>query len=326
MALWLRLSNHRNFENIKSRYNEQFPIEVRSACAEWIEYQILSEQNVDVNIGQSPENFISSLIGQLESENEKYDNPENIPIFYHIENSIRMFRANMYNSFAIYKQIRDTITYEQHFLDINEKLDHLKLAVSENTEIQNKFNNELNSFNSLVFNETMTTLEARKSYHMKITQIAGYLLKSFQFIITEIQNVLNMVIFERLGRWQRDQAFIANGAQLPDALDEIQDWFAEMAQLICTTRNSINATRNLNAITAIQINNIRMNEQMDHFHSLIMQQLQQLIVSGFIVEKQPPQVIKTKTRFAATVRLLDVGFQLNDPLVTVSILSGKNFF
>ena len=43
-----------------------------------------------------------------------------------------------------------------------------------------------------------------------------------------------------------------------------------------------------------------------------------------IVEKQPPQVLKTNTRFSATVRLL-VGTKLNvhmsPPVVTVSIIS-----
>jgi signal transducer and activator of transcription 5B len=46
--------------------------------------------------------------------------------------------------------------------------------------------------------------------------------------------------------------------------------------------------------------------------------------SSFVIEKQPPQVLKTNTRFSATVRLL-VGTKLNvhmsPPIVTVSIIS-----
>jgi len=46
--------------------------------------------------------------------------------------------------------------------------------------------------------------------------------------------------------------------------------------------------------------------------------------SSFVIEKQPPQVLKTNTRFSATVRLL-VGAKLNvhmsPPIVTVSIIS-----
>ena len=52
--------------------------------------------------------------------------------------------------------------------------------------------------------------------------------------------------------------------------------------------------------------------------------LDSLVKSSFVIEKQPPQVLKTNTRFSATVRLL-VGTKLNvhmsPPVVTVSIIS-----
>ena len=52
--------------------------------------------------------------------------------------------------------------------------------------------------------------------------------------------------------------------------------------------------------------------------------LDALVKSSFVIEKQPPQVLKTNTRFSATVRLL-VGPKLNvhmsPPVVTVSIIS-----
>ena len=52
--------------------------------------------------------------------------------------------------------------------------------------------------------------------------------------------------------------------------------------------------------------------------------LDQLVKSSFVIEKQPPQVLKTNTRFSATIRLL-VGTKLNvhmsPPVVTASIIS-----
>lgn len=322
MALWARFSN---IENIKSRYNDTFPIEVRSLCAEWIENQIINDPrdlNNDSYLVRNAAYFIRSLIEQLK-ENEKYINPED-PIFIVIENAICMFRTNMSNSFAIYKQICENILYEQQFFDITERLGRIRYAQLENTKKQNQYCTELQRFNSVVFYETIDAVEMRKIYHSQITQIASDLLNSYECIVTEIQNVQNTVIFERLDRWKRDQAFLANSAQLPDnTLNDIQEWFAVLAELIFTTRHSIDDIRKLNAITAIQIND--MNETMERLHYRIMQQLKQLIGSGFIVEKQPPQVIKVKTRFAAAVRLLDVGMQLNDPMVTVSILSGEYF-
>ena len=49
-----------------------------------------------------------------------------------------------------------------------------------------------------------------------------------------------------------------------------------------------------------------------------------LLFSSFVIEKQPPQVLKTNTRFSATVRLLvgtKLNVHMNPPIVTVSIIS-----
>ena len=46
--------------------------------------------------------------------------------------------------------------------------------------------------------------------------------------------------------------------------------------------------------------------------------------STFIIEKQPPQVLKTQTRFGATIRLLVGGklnVHMNPPTVKASIIS-----
>ena len=48
------------------------------------------------------------------------------------------------------------------------------------------------------------------------------------------------------------------------------------------------------------------------------------IYSAFVIEKQPPQVLKTQTRFGATVRLLIGGklnVHMNPPAVKASIIS-----
>lgn len=48
------------------------------------------------------------------------------------------------------------------------------------------------------------------------------------------------------------------------------------------------------------------------------------VLSTFIIEKQPPQVLKTQTKFAATVRLLVGGklnVHMNPPQVKATIIS-----
>lgn len=370
MALWKRLFAHPGFERLKTLYNDSFPLEVRFVCAEWIEEQIKIDQFVDIHndpqLEQRAGNFMRSLIDQLEKEKEKYKSPDQMSLKYRVEAAIHTFSENLFNPFPAYKQIRDAIMYEQHFvdnldenpqfnfmdteaIDINEKLRQLNHAVMLNKDKHNQYNHELEGYKSLVYNQsakenfalsqpaTAETEQQRArnwadfnrkkdALNMSISSIANELLHSLRVIITEIENVQNTVMLKRLGRWQRDQALHGNGAPLLiNALDEIQVWFEKLAELIWTTRNSIDAIRKLNAIFDVPMDS--MNEHIDLFYTKITQLLQQLIVSGFIVEKQPPQVMKTNTRFAATVRLLmsNVGIQMNNPSVTVSILSGNYF-
>lgn len=361
MALWKRLFSNPGFERLKTLYNDQFPLEVRFVCAEWIEQQIKLEYCFDIhndpNIEQRAANFMRSLIDQLEQEKKKLCGPDQLSVQYRIDAAIRMFSDNLYNPFGTYKQIRDAILYEQHFLDnydgneqfsyidkeaadINDKLQQMHHKVLSIKEKQNQYNHELESYKTLEYNEsakvmnlypTMLETDERRvrsieEYKHKnamlmdsIERTAKTLVQLLQEMMFEINDVQKIVIINRLGRWQRDQAMAGNGAPLPvNVLDEIQVWFEKLAEVIWTTRNAIDVLRSLNA-------SFNMNMNTDAFYEQITKLLQLLIVSGFIVEKQPPQVMKTNTRFAATVRMLtaNVGIQLNNPNVSVSILSGE---
>lgn len=332
MALWRRLFAHPGFDRLKSLYNDQFPLEVRFVCAEWIEGQIKNDEFTDINndpqIEQRAANFMRSLIDQLEQEKEKLNSPDQLSIKYRIEGAIRMFTDNLFNSYPTYKQIRDAILYEQHFMDncdenpqftymdteameINDKLRILHNAVLVNKEKQNQYNHELENYKTFEYNESAMAnkmiynnpmqeeAERRRKVDLEqkrfimlgsIKQNADELMISLDSIINEISEVQKTVILKRLGRWQRDQALSGNGAPLPlNTLDEIQNWFEKLAELIWTTRTSIDAIRKLNSLFHVNMN-------VETFYKKITELLQELIVSGFIVEKQPPQVMKTNTR------------------------------
>lgn len=334
MALWKRLFSHPGFDRFKAFYNEQFPLEVRFVCAEWIEDQIKNDQFTDINndpqIEQRAANFMRSLIDQLEKEKEKLNGHDQLSIKYRVEGAIRMYTANIFNSYPTYKLIRDAILYEQHFLDnceensqfaymdteameINEKLRILHNNVLIIKEKQNQYNHELESYKTFEYNETAMAkqmpaifnnpmaedverrrkldVETKRTYMLQcIEQNADVLVTSLEQIINEISEVQKTVILKRLGRWQRDQALSGNGAPLPiNTLDEIQNWFEKLAEFIWTTRTSIDAIRKLNSL-------FHVNMSVEIYYKKITELLQDLIVSGFIVEKQPPQVMKTNTR------------------------------
>merc|ERR1719414_223430 len=105
------------------------------------------------------------------------------------------------------------------------------------------------------------------------------------------------------------------------SLETIQEWCESLATIIWSTRQHVKELERLktnlpdNATTPITTQQLTAG---------ITEALTNLVTGTFIIEKQPPQVMKTNTRFTATVRLL-VGGQLNvhmaSPSVSVSIIS-----
>lgn len=338
MSNWERIINQPGFEKIKSLYNENFPLEVRIVCAQWIEQRIKADQYIDINDPQYEQhaaNFINNLIQQLEQEKQKLKKPEEIAIKYRIDDAIRKFTHQIYSPVQLYKHIRDALMYEQHYLDswstnpqqmnymdseqleIVEKLKQLRQMILLNTENQNRYKHELEQYmlrysegtkrmqelsnvpNSPEIEERKNAmlLEYKRSIDAMFESMNTRRLELFSNIRTVIE-MLNetqkIVIHKRLAKWQRDQALAGNGAPLLfNALDEIQTWFEELADLIVHTKSVIDTMRK-NIPLQSQNNPSDLFEVAYREITIL---LQNLIVSAFIVEKQPPQVMKTNTRY-----------------------------
>lgn len=340
MSMWKRITSTPGyFDRIKSLYNENFPLEVRYVCAHWIEERIKADQFVDINDPQYEQraaNFMHSLIQQLEQEAEKHKKPEEVSIRIRLEDAIRTFSQNIYSPGQLYKQIRDALVYEQHFLEncttntqqmafmdneafeINEKLKSIHQTIMIITENCNRYKHEFEQ-SLLGYNEctkriqeinampsTPETEDQRKAvaeeYKRKvfvmsenINQRRLGMFTDIRSVITILDEVQKVVIHKRLGKWQRDQALSGNGAPLPlTALDEIQGWFENLAEMIWTTRTLIDNVRK--TFITVQGESNQYTEPFEMLYREVTNLLQNLIVSGFIVEKQPPQVMKTNTR------------------------------
>lgn len=105
-------------------------------------------------------------------------------------------------------------------------------------------------------------------------------------------------------------------------MDSIQEWCESLAELIWLNRQQIKEAERLKQKFGFEPPG--MQDVFTNLNSQITQLLSSLVTSTFIIEKQPPQVMKTNTRFTSTVRLL-VGGKLNvhmtPPQVKVSIIS-----
>ncbi|XP_075145119.1 signal transducer and transcription activator Stat92E isoform X2 [Haematobia irritans] len=140
------------------------------------------------------------------------------------------------------------------------------------------------------------------------------ILQELKRIIFDYDSIQETVINE-LKNWQRNQALAGNGAPFRDNLDDIQRCIEMLVELVGKI------LENVNTMHRIPLDN---NEEIGELIAHVRQSQQLLVLSSFIVEKQPPQVMKTNTRFAAAVRWLigpQLGISVNGPQVECIILS-----
>ncbi|PNF23502.1 Signal transducer and activator of transcription 5B [Cryptotermes secundus] len=140
--------------------------------------------------------------------------------------------------------------------------------------------------------------------------------------ITHLNTLQSRVLDDELIRWKREQQLQGNGAQFNSNLDTIQEWCESLAEIIWLNRQQIKEAERLKQKIGLEPTGIT--DILPGLNNQITQLLSSLVTSTFIIEKQPPQVMKTNTRFSSTVRLL-VGGKLNvhmtPPQVKVTIIS-----
>lgn len=343
MSLWDRVSKlPSNLEKIKNLYNENFPLEVRIVCAQWIEDRVKADQYIDINDPQYEQraaNFMHNLIQQLEQEKLKFHKPGEVSIKYRLEEAIRTFTQHIYNPVQLYKHIRDALMYEHQILEscannpqvnymdteaikIGEDLKSLHQLIMMNGENCSRYKHELEQY-MINFSEgtkriqelnnlqsTPEVVERQRlivdEYKLKMQQMTESinarrveLYANIRNVTESLNEVQKVVIHKRLGKWQRDQALAGNGAPVPmSALDEIQGWFENLADLIWSTRTLIDTIRKTNLPIQGPGNG---GDLFEAAYREVTTLLQNLIVSGFIVEKQPPQVMKTNTRWVMRI-------------------------
>ncbi|XP_052748046.1 signal transducer and activator of transcription 5B isoform X2 [Galleria mellonella] len=140
-------------------------------------------------------------------------------------------------------------------------------------------------------------------------------------ILGELQS---QVLDGELIKWKREQQLSGNGVQMQTNLNVIQEWCELLADLIWTSRQQVNNVSRISSKALADARQPELVSMLDEMSKQVTSLLSTLVTSTFVIEKQPPQVMKTNTRFTATVRLL-VGGQLNvymtPPRVSVVIIS-----
>lgn len=161
----------------------------------------------------------------------------------------------------------------------------------------------------------------------KITSIFNLRVESIDKLkdtIHKLSILQSRILDEELISWKRDQQLAGNGATFTSNLDIIQNWCESLADIIWQTRQHVKEGERLKQKLQTCEPQTMLQNIFPTLNSQITQLLSSLVTSTFIIEKQPPQVMKTNTRFTSTVRLL-VGTKLNvhmtPPQVRASIIS-----
>uniref|UniRef100_A0A8C0XLC0 Signal transducer and activator of transcription n=1 Tax=Castor canadensis TaxID=51338 RepID=A0A8C0XLC0_CASCN len=130
-----------------------------------------------------------------------------------------------------------------------------------------------------------------------------------------------IILDDELIQWKRRQQLAGNGGPPEGSLDVLQSWCEKLAEIIWQNRQQIRRVEHLCQQLPIPG---PVEEMLAEVNATITDIISALVTSTFIIEKQPPQVLKTQTKFAATVRLLVGGklnVHMNPPQVKATIIS-----
>lgn len=135
-------------------------------------------------------------------------------------------------------------------------------------------------------------------------------------IFDRLLQIQNKILYVYLPRWHQEQQLTNNGIKSETIkLDSIQAWFEKIVDIIWRIKNQIKGLQ----ITLTEKPNVPFDtDELDFFVTSINKALETLILNAFVVEKQPPQVMKTNTRFTSTVRFL-CGNKLNTHMITPTV-------
>uniref|UniRef100_A0A8C7WQD5 Signal transducer and activator of transcription n=1 Tax=Oryzias sinensis TaxID=183150 RepID=A0A8C7WQD5_9TELE len=173
-----------------------------------------------------------------------------------------------------------------------------------------------------------TLLSKRATVEAWLTREANTLQKYRLDLAEKHQKTLQLlrkqqtiILDDELIQWKRRQQLAGNGGPPEGGLDILQSWCEKLAETIWQNRQQIRRAEHLRQQLPIPG---PIEELLNELNSTITDIISALVTSTFIIEKQPPQVLKTQTKFAATVRLLVGGklnVHMNPPQVKATIIS-----
>lgn len=155
--------------------------------------------------------------------------------------------------------------------------------------------------------EQVTMDQALRERIRALIQLRAKWLEKHQDNFNSIKALQSAVLEDELIKWKRGQQLNGNGGVFDNNIEKIQEWCESLAELIWAHRSQLKKVEFIIGNLNLQDNCA---DRVTLLHKQITDLLSSLVTNTFIIEKQPPQVMKTNTRFTSTIRLL-VGGKLN---------------
>ncbi|TKS90280.1 Signal transducer and activator of transcription 5B [Collichthys lucidus] len=356
MAMWIQAQQLQGdaLHQMQALYGQHFPIEVRHYLAQWIESQLWDSVELDNPAEEAKaKRLLDNLVAELQRKAQLQGGEDGFLLKIKLGHYANQFKASCGSG----GQAMDSLS--QRHQQINQAFEELRLATQETENELRKLQHsqeyfiiqlhcialmdvlsdllptllaQLSSLSSLTPAERTqreTTLQSKRAtVEAWLTREASTLQKyrldlseQHQKTLALLRKQQTLILDEELIQWKRRQQLAGNGGPDEGGLDVLQSWCEKLADLIWQNRQQIRRCEHLTQQLPLPG---PMEELLSKLNADITDIISALVTSTFIIEKQPPQVLKTQTKFAATVRLLVGGklnVHMNPPQVKAVIVS-----
>lgn len=363
-TLWSRTKtlNEAQFQSVQQVYLSHFPAEIpfleaRCWLTPWIEESFFhvatGETESQVLVAQELLNQLAAKIAQFNHDPEKLLTRDKLVAV--LEGLRTRWAVNMAELFINVKEcLTQELAIVSQCLDqkvevqIRQKIVLLKQKNCESEETMRACKSEMENLKAEIYQfkeyqlkvdhfsrengDTNPDVKKHKAIlekmqaqvqqkHAMLTSRRGDLVRNMVDNFKLVQELQTHVLDTELINWKREQQLSGNGKTMTQNLETLQEWCEGLAQILWDMRTQV---KQLQHVKEQLQDNSQHTEALPELLKGVTGLLSNLVTGTFIIEKQPPQVMKTNTRFTATVRLL-VGGQLQvhmaSPSVCVNIVS-----
>uniref|UniRef100_A0A669BTK7 Signal transducer and activator of transcription n=1 Tax=Oreochromis niloticus TaxID=8128 RepID=A0A669BTK7_ORENI len=323
MTQWIHMTQmlqHLPYETVSSLYPpNSFPIEVRHYISEWIENQrwedfsqekveqesqaqILLDQGISMlqSVAQQNANVVEKMKLVQMSRNMEMFHQQPLKFALMVRDILRQERALITGVSPFYQQFKSLISNKQDVDQLVLKVLEVQEIRKKMHQIQEELNWERQNFESAHTQGSFQQngLDSANAEIKKLQTHIQQLEYNIQAMATkrsqllkesmELLGICQTRFLNRLNEWRWEQRKAAIGFPFDDNLSPLQTWAEQLLGMNGNLRQELMLTGELTS------------ELQEGLSKLV----QVLIESSLIVDKQPPQVIKTQSKFSTTVRYL----------------------